>query len=257
MVDYRKMILKKPLFYSLLFIYFHLLFFLFSAPLFAQTMRSQNYEVHMGNINMTSGKKSSQNFSLSDTVGQSASGLYTSNGFRIGAGFWYLEEIIPFSFAISNLNLDYGLLNSNTPEVLTNVLTVSAGGAGGYQVTALENHPPQSASDNYIADVLGDNSDISEETASIWTQDTTHGFGFKMSGDDIPADFSDPACDPNCFRQFADRSASPPEEAQIIMSSSDITGESEATASYKINISGLQEAGLYQNQIIFIAVPIY
>jgi len=223
----------------------------------AQTMRSQNYEVHMGNTNMTSGEKSSQNFSLSDTVGQSASGLYVSNGYRIGAGFWYLKKVIPFSFTISNLNLDYGLLNSNTPETLTNILTISAGGAGGYQITALENHPPQSASSNYIADVLGDNGDISEETASVWTQNTTYGFGFKMSGDDIPADFSDPACDPNCFRQFADRSASPPEEAQIIMSSSDVTEESEATASYKINISGLQEAGLYQNQIIFIAVPIY
>jgi hypothetical protein len=220
-------------------------------------MRSDNYEIQMGNINMTAGEKSSQNFKLGDTVGQTASGLYTSTGFQIGAGFWYITGIIPFTFTISDLDIAFGQLVANSPQVLTNTLAVSAGGAGGYQVMAFETHPLKSASDNYIPDVLGDNSDINEETASVWALDTTYGFGLKMSGDDIPDDFTNPTCDPNCYRQFADPTASPPEEAQIIMSSDDVVRQSEATVSYKVNISGAQEAGHYQNQIIFIAIPKY
>jgi hypothetical protein len=206
---------------------------------------------------MTAGEKSSENFKLGDTVGQTASGLYESAGFIIGAGFWYLSEIIPFTFTISDLDIAFGQLTANNPQILTNTLAVSAGGAGGYQVLAFENHPLKSASDNYIPDVLGDNGDIDEETASTWSQNTTYGFGFKMSGDDVPDDFTNPACDPDCYRQFADPTASPPEEPQIVMSSDDVVRQSEATASYKINISGDQEAGHYQNQIIFIAIPKY
>ena len=232
-------------------------FFQAFSPLLAQSMYSQNYEIHMGNINMTAGEKASANFKLGDTVGQTAPGLYESAGFQIGAGFWYITGIIPFTFSISDINIDFGQLTANSPQILTNDLTVSAGGAGGYQVLALETYPLKSASDNYIPDTLGDNSDISETTASVWAQNDTYGFGFKMSGDDVPDDFTDPACDPNCYRQFADPTASPPEEPQIVMSSDDVTRQSEATASYKINISGTQEAGHYQNQIIFIAVPKY
>jgi len=219
----------------------------------AQTMRSDSYEIHMGNLNMTAGKKSSEHYQLSDTVGQTAPGSYSSSGYKLGAGFWYIKQIIPFSFTISDIDLDFGTLTANTPETLTNILTISAGGAGGYQVTAFENYPPKSASDNYIPDTLGDDGNASESAASAWIQNTTYGFGFNMSGDDIPADFTDDTY----FRQFADPTASPPEEPQIVMSSSAVTRESEATASYKLNISGLQAAGRYQNQIIYIATPIY
>ena len=97
------------------------------------------------------------------------------------------------------------------------------------------------------------NGNASESNASAWIQDTIYGFGFNMQGDDIPTDF----VDSTYFRQFADPTASPPEEPQIVMSSSAVTRQSEATASYKLNISGTQAAGRYQNQIIYIATPIY
>jgi len=244
-------------FFTFFFLFLWTLFNIEYLPANAQTMSSDSYEIHMGNFNMTAGEKSSQNYQVSDTVGQTASGLYESTGYQIGAGFWYLKRKVPFTFTISEINLNFGLLTPQTPKVLTNTLTVSAGGAGGYQVTAFENHPLSSAAGNYIPDTLGDNGDISEITASLWAQNTTYGFGFKMSGDDIPNDFNNPACSPNCFRQFADPTASPPETPQTVMSSVDLARQSEATASYKINIAGDQAAGIYQNQIIFIATPLY
>lgn len=228
-----------------------------SHPVWAQTMRSQDYEIQMGNINMTSGTKSSDNFTVSDTVGQTASGLYESAGFSLGAGFWYITSVIPFSFSISDLTIDFGVLTASSPQTLNNILTISAGGAGGYQIMAAENHPLQSASSNYIYDVLGDNSDISEEVAGVWNQSSTYGFGFMVSGDSAASDFSDPLCSPNCYRQFADPTASPSEDAQVIAESADVTDETQLTVTYKINISGTQEAGYYQNEITFIAIPRY
>jgi len=246
----------KHLFFLLAILNFSLLIFN-PSEVSAQTMRSDSYEIHMGNFNMTAGKKSSESYQVADTVGQTASGLYKSEGYQVGAGFWYLKRKVPFTFTISEINLNFGLLTPQVPKVLTNTLTVSAGGAGGYQVSAFENHPLMSAAENYIPDTLGDNGQASETIASSWIQNTTYGFGFKMEGDDIPADFTNPACFPNCFRQFADPTASPPEEPQIVMSSVDLARHAEATASYKINISGDQPAGVYQNQIIFIAIPLY
>ena len=219
----------------------------------AQTMRSDNYQIHMGNFNMTAGKKSSTNYTLSDTVGQNAPGPYSSSLYKIGAGFWYIKQIIPFSFSISQVNLDFGILSANTPKTLTNTLTISAGGAGGYQVTAFENHPLKTAANDYIPDTLGDNGTASETQADTWTQNSVYGFGFNIQGDDIPGDF----IDSTYFRQFADPTATPPEEAQIVMSSNQVTRHSEATVTYKINISGTQAAGRYQNQIVYIATPIY
>ena len=251
MLDYNVKFLATLFLFLIIFNFSLLTFNLSEAN--AQTMRSDNYEIHMGNLNMTAGKKSSEHYKLSDTVGQTAPGPYSSTGYKLGAGFWYIKQIIPFSFTISDIDLDFGILTANTPKTLTNILTISAGGAGGYQVAAFENHPLKSASDNYIPDTLGDDGNASENTASAWIEDTTHGFGFNMSGDDIPADFTDDTY----FRQFADPTASPPEDPQIVMSSSAVTRQSEATASYKLNISGTQAAGRYQDQIIFIATPIY
>lgn len=82
-----------------------------------------------------------------------------------------------------------------------------------------------------------------------------------MSGDDVPDDF----ISENHYRQFADASKSPtPEEPAVIMAKTEVTWdypnnawpwESEATVTFKANISGTQTAGTYQNIITFIAIP--
>lgn len=217
----------------------------------AVNMQSDSYRIQWGNINIGGGKPTSTNYNLNLTIGQTAPGDYQSTGYWLRAGFQYIHSIIPFSFSISDLSIDFGSLSPQTLTTATNTLTVSAGGAGGYQVLAFENHPLRSQTGAEIPDTTCDNNNCSETTAAVWQQTTTYGFGFNISGDDIPADF----VDSTYFRQFANQEEG--ESAQEIMGSTSITRSSQATVTYQVNISSLQEAGTYSNAIVFIAVPRY
>jgi len=130
-------------------------------------------------------------------------------------------------------------------------LTVTSGGAGGYQIKASEDHPLKvSSSGKTIPDTNCDTS-CSETAAGIWSSNSKYGFGFNMSGNDIPGDFTDLTY----FRQFADRSSV--ESPQIVMSSTGVGSGRQATVKYKVNISGTQAAGVYSNTIMYTAIPAY
>ncbi len=220
----------------------------------ATNMSSDNYEIQMGNFNMMSGSKNSPGYQMMDTAGQTAPGEYTSAGFVVKAGFAYIKTIIPFAFSISDTNIDFGSLTPETPSTQTTTLTVSAGGAGGYQVVAYENHPLQlTTGSTQIPDTTcnGSGETCNEETAALWDLANKYGFGFNMSGDDVPADFADN----NHYRQFADMSIG--ETAQTIMESEHVGKQREATVTFKANISGIQASGYYQSIVVFICTPTY
>ncbi|MFH1601467.1 MAG: hypothetical protein ABIB61_00740 [Candidatus Shapirobacteria bacterium] len=217
----------------------------------AANMDSDSYKIQGGNVNIGGGEKSSDSYNLTDTIGQIAPGDYQSDGYWLRAGFQYIHSIIPFTFTISDLSIAFGSLVPGTPSTDTNTLNVSAGGAGGYQVLAFENHPLRSEQANDIVDTTCDTLSCDETDADPWINDSIYGFGFKISGDDIPEDFEDSTF----FRQFADQEGA--ESAQIVMSSDAVTSSSTATVTYKVNISGSQAAGNYENAITYIAVPGY
>lgn len=215
------------------------------------SVESDNFRIQLPGLNSGAGIPSSTNYRLDSTIGQTAPGLYSSTGYRVKAGFQYLHSIIPFSFTISDISINFGTLTVQTPSTDTNTLKVSSGGAGGYKVTAQENHPLQNTQSITIPDTTCDAGTCSESSANVWSLNTTYGFGFNMSGDDIPSDF----VDSTYFRQFAD--ASIPEGPQTVMSSSNVGKSRESTVTYKANISGTQASGIYRNIITYIATPTY
>jgi hypothetical protein len=234
------------------FIFLIAFLFFLPPPIQAEErIESDNYRITWPNLNMGAGAPTSSNYNLGVTMGQLAPGLYTSTGYKVRAGFQYIHSIIPFSFTISDLTIAFGTLSAGTPKTETNTLTVSAGGAGGYQVTAEENNPLTSSSNATIPDTTCDGSDCDETSAGVWSQNSTYGFGFNMTGNDIPSDF----IDSTYFRQFAD--ASSPEDAQIVMSSTNVAKSRQSTVTYKVNVSATQAAGNYQNIITFICTPFF
>jgi len=239
----------------LLPIIFILLFSLAAKPVLAQSsVSSDNYEITWPNVNMGAGLPTSSSYKMGVTTGQNAPGLYTSTGYKIRAGFQYIHSIIPFRFSISDISIAFGTLTVGTPKTENNILTVSFGAAGGYQVTAQENKPLTSGAGKKILDTECDATDCDETSAGVWSQNTTYGFGFNMtniSGNDVPTDF----VDSTYYRQFADISA--PEPAQVVMSSPNVGKDRKAMVTYKINVSTTQEAGTYGNIITFIATPSY
>ena len=240
-----------------IFTFAFLLFTLSPSAARAQdTIRSDNYEITWPNVNMGSGKPTSDNFKLGVTTGQNAPGLYSSTGFKVRAGFQYIHSIIPFTFKLSATSLAFGTL---TQEVLTNelplTLTVNSGSAGGYQVTAFENNPLTSAAAATIPDTTCDPADTCTQTdAGTWTSTTTYGFGYNMSGTDVPTEFGG-----GKFKNFAD---SPGESPVKVMGLTPAGGHAAgknktSTLTARINISNIQAAGTYQNILTFTAIPTY
>lgn len=217
------------------------------------SMESDSYKLKFPNLNMTSGSKSSESYNILDTVGQTAPGEYKSSGFYVKAGFPYIKTIIAFSFTISDLSIDFGTLTPGVfPSPLPfNTLTVSSGGAGGYAVVASEDHPLQLQ--NTATNIPDTNCDTScsETTAAVWTNTGKYGFGYNLSGNDIPAAF----INSTYYKQFANQAAL--ETNQIVMSSNNVGKNRVATVTYKVNISPTQSAGDYTNSLMFLATPTY
>ena len=223
------------------------------------SLKSTNYEITWPNLNMAGGGATSPGYKMGITAGQTSPGLYSSTGYKIRAGFQYIHSIIPFSFKISSLALNFGTIN---PEVLTNnqslTLTVNSGSAGGYQIQAQENDHLTSTALSTIPDTTCDPTDTCTQTdAGTWTQTTTYGFGYNMTGDDVPSEFSG-----NKYKRFANASNIPTENPVKIMGKTPAEGHQAgknktATLNARINISNIQAAGTYHNILTFIAIPTY
>lgn len=225
----------------------------FHTPVFADTLTSPTFEINMSTINITGGQKSSTSYKVSDTVGQTAQGQFNSTGFVIKAGFQYIRTLIPFSFRISNLDLNFGSLVPGTPTLLSNTLTVTTGSAFGYTVKTIEDHSlrllggvttiPDTSCDLSLTCSLTD--------ATPWTDNSRYGFGYNAQGTDVDAsDF----VNTTYYRPFPVQNVDLP---ATVMSRSGVATDSAATVTYKINIAGDQPAGIYQNNIQYIAIPAF
>jgi hypothetical protein len=246
--------MKIKFFFFLIFIALLSTIYNLRSIIYAQTFDSATYHIDFGSFNMTSGKKTSSHYALTDTVGQIAPGQYDSAGYTVKAGFQYLyEQSIPFSFAISNLDLNFGNLTPNVGSTVTNTLTVSTPTSHGYDILALANHPLKTLGGNSTIPDTKCNAGLNcDETQSQkWDENDAYGFGFNANGDGTSSYFTDSTY----FRQFADNSLN--ETAQILMSENIPVEDHLATITYKVNISSIQAAGTYQNSINFIAVPKY
>src|SRR3989339_172597 len=219
-------------------------------PVSAETMLSPSYRIRFGNFNMTSGTKSSTSYSLTDTVGQTAAGLFDSNGYVVKAGFQYIYTLYDFAFAISDLSIDFGTLTPSSFSSGSNTLTVSAPGQG-YSVTAFETQRLRSSSGDFVPDATCNSGTCTDSSAGIWDSTSAYGFGYNMVGHDIPGDFQDASY----FRPFPDFSLG--DSPAIVMSSSAAGENRSANVTYQVNVEGSQAAGNYTTSIVFIATPVY
>lgn len=224
----------------------------FVTPIIQANMSSNSFLIQYNNVNMTSGEKSSSTYNVTDTVGQTANGQYTGTGYLVRSGFQYIYTIGAFSFVISNTNVGLGTLTPGAFATATTSLAVSTRGAGGYIVTAYESNPLKipgtSAS---IPNTTCDGASCNYGTAGVWTNASNTGFGYNMTGNDYPAGF----VDSTYFKAFADYSQNQP--PQVIMSNSAVVKNRQGIVTYKAAIAGSQQAGTYENRIIYIATPGY
>ncbi len=211
------------------------------------------YRLQEGNFNSFSGKATGGGNTITFTSGETAVGLYSGINYKVRAGFQYIYTIIPFSFSISSVSINFGSLNPGEPITRTNNLTVSNGSASGYQVTASENHEIRIFSAGQsIPDTTCDAGTCNETTPAVWTSPLTYGFGYRcdnLSGSDCNTDFSTGTY----FKQFTNREKG--ETPQVVMSSANVGRGRKTQITYKVNVSATQPSGVYQNIIMYIATP--
>lgn len=219
----------------------------------ALTMSNLDFILQMGNLNSFAGEKSGSGYKLVDTGGQLTPGLFSGTNYKLRSGFEYVSSIIPFSFQISSTEITFGSVDPTIPVTRNNFLIVSNGSANGYIVTAQEDHALLDfARGKYIPNTTCDNGLCTPTTSDVWTNALTYGFGYRcdnISGSDCYGDFSSNS---DYYRQFA---ASP--SAAIVMQGTNVGRNRKVQITYKVNVSAVQAAGQYVNQIQYIATPTF
>ncbi len=229
-----------------------------SRQTLAQHFSSSSYNIDWGNFNITSGSKTSTNYSLTDTVGQNAPGPYTSSGYTLKSGFQYIYDTFnQFSFSIDNLSIALGTLTPGVGSTSSNIITITTPSGHGYQITAQQNHPLSLAAGTTIPDTKCDSGTCTITSSGIWTSSSSYGFGFNalgINGSGVVTNVGTSSyfTDSTYFRPFALLN-----NPQIFMSEDHPIKDHSARITYKTNVSPFQSAGTYQNSIIFTAVPKY
>lgn len=242
--------------YSFKFLVVALIFALCALSLsksegFAQEMQSQNFRVQGGNFNMTSGNKTSQNFKLSDVVGQTGAGIFASKGYIIHAGFLNEAEGGLLSFSVDPNVIDFGNLTPNNPLEKTLRITISNGNATGYTVRVSENQPLATAVGAEIPDTVCDgvkNTPCSISQSRGWLDPSTYGFGYKVEGRTSPSDFNRK----NYFRPFAATRKN--DKPVVVMESRAKKAVDQSTMTLRVNIGANQPVGQYRNVLSFSAI---
>ena len=215
-------------------------------------LTSTNFEMD-GAFGSFGDRKTSTNYTLTDTGGVLAAGPGDSTNYDLGAGFQYWNiGSNRLELTISSTTIAFGTLTANTPATDNHNLQVVSDAPGGYQVTAQEvtrlanlNYPGF-----YIPDVLGDSSNITHTSAGAWTSSTTYGFGYTLAN----VTGTDAAFTAN-YRHFADLAFA--ESPVAVMSNVGTTNNSEITVTYKVNISPAQEPGSYETKVTYILTGTY
>ena len=230
--------------------------FIFTVTAVAQTMTNEDYRIQMGNLNSIAGTSENENYKINITSGESVPGLFEGKNFKVKSGFQYVPRSSPFSFAISNTKIDFGLLAPTNPVTRTTILSVTNTDTAGYNVSVAENHELTAPTTGArINDTTCDNGQCTENSSAEWSNTLTYGLGYRCDREIntcVEGDIS--FINKDYFKQFPDSSKD--ESATTIMSGG--TGSNiEATIMYKLNISSSQPAGTYSNVITYIATPNY
>lgn len=228
---------------------------IFPSPVQALNMSNSLYILQMGNLNSGAGKPTNSSYKLGVTIGQTGPGLYSGVNYKVRSGFQYISSIVRFRFSIDATLIDFGTLTAASPVTRSSVLTITNGSAGGYSVTAYENHQLLvPAIGTLIPDTTCDDGSCTESTSAAWTSNLTYGFGYRCDNE-VGTDCAPGFSTSTFYKQFADNASS--ETTQAVMTGTVLGRNIKSRISYKVNVAATQPAGLYTNQIIYVATPTY
>lgn len=216
----------------------------------AQEMSSQNFKVQGGNFSITSGNKASENFRLTDLVGQTAAGQFASKGYIIQSGFADRASGQELTFSLSPSVVNFGNLTASQPVEKTVVLTIANSDIPGYTVQVSENQPLSTLAAATIVDTRCDATPTpcTALNPAAWVKNITYGFGYRMDGPTAPDSFAGK----DLYAPFS--VAMRNEQPVTVLASKAAKVRDQAVMTFKLNVDANQPVGQYRNIISFIAL---
>jgi hypothetical protein len=217
----------------------------------AQTMSNQDYIIRMENFNTTSDTAQDNQPNLPVNIKPTIS---EGVNFKALMGFEDLTSHSSFSILLSSDTVDFGIISPTDPIIRTIDLSVDSSAVYGYSVIAFENEPLTAVfptNKTFIPDTTCDNGGCDTQTTAQWTNTLTYGFGYRCDNV-IGADCDGTFVNPNSYRHFSDILSN--DDPQSIMTG--VGSDNKLVRMfYKVNISGNQAKGIYNNNITYIGIP--
>jgi hypothetical protein len=229
------------------------LMFVASPSAQAQTMSNQNYILRTDNLNTVANTTTEDDKSKSATekIDQAIS---EGVNFKTVAGFKDLSPDSVFTITLSSDIIDFGALSPTNPIIRFVDLNIYSLNSHGYSVLAFENQPLTAINQGnkaIIPDATCDNGGCGTENADRWTNTLTYGFGYRC--DNLIGTMCDNSfIKAYSYKRFPDIANN--DDYQSIMSGFG-SDKKKARIFYKVNISGAQAQGNYNNTITYLGVP--
>ncbi|MEA3355661.1 MAG: hypothetical protein U9Q63_04245 [Patescibacteria group bacterium] len=219
----------------------------------------KNYDANDVEIDTTTGK-----IALIEAVRVTATVDPTISFSIAGVGIGTTACGVPTDVTSTALTVPFGTLVLNTFKDLAQKLTVSTNADGGYAVTSSEDDElgKDGATSPAIADTDCDGEDCTISSDTEWNTASDNGFGYSLdnsvgTGATAPIiafEYDDGALNFSA-RPFANIAGS--DSPIEIFSSTDVADTQNIYACYRLSIGATQEAGDYENQIIYTATATF
>ena len=225
------------------FFYFLLstFYFLLSIPALADVeSNSANYKVKTPTLDEAGPDKSSSNYKLGDSVGQTAQGYADSANYKLYAGFQYYGGALLTLSISCDSSVAIPAVTPGAPQSANNSCTITTNSTSGYTLYTWENNdltrtsPP---TQTIAAASLG-----SYGVPTPWSTGTTTGLGFSLSGSTIQAKWASGAN----FSSFETSSA-----AASTYGSALSGGSASVVSPLKLDTAATQVTGTYSNEIYY------
>lgn len=210
----------------------------FPSAVFA-VAQSEDYKITVDNFGFAGDDGSSEDYHLSDTIGEPIVGAGSSEDYSVQDGFWYKENVL-MTLVLDTNTEDLGALTPGTPNTGETVVTVTTDCVAGYEL--LVSQDAQMTHTNTVDTI----SDYSCSIASPCAWSGT-GLGFSITdGTSVDVKWG---TSPNFNYAAFPLSSTKIHEKTTYSLNGDNT-----TIEYKVDVLSTQKSGIYSNNITYVAI---
>lgn len=222
---------------------------IYPSVTYAITMQNESYQ-----INSTINYSPSANVVITDKTDLKSpqkSKSISGTNYTVTYGFTDIPTDNYFALKNNRSEILFGTITPGEALERSISLTIIPGSSTGYQIFALENYAPKDKNIKAsIPDTTCDNGNCTNTLTDTWNNPLTYGFGFRCNGISCSNSF----IETDTYRKLPNTELG--DSPQAFASLAKATSE-DIKLNFKINISGSQPKGVYSNEVLILASPLF